>query len=479
MEKTCANLERDTVATFLATLNQGDVGILPAGTATWTSEITWSPPADVTLKGSGNLNIRGGGDSTIIIDGINRSGFDGALFSITLPSTGYFRLCGITFRTNEDANSFSAHGRVRLYGPGRTDPCFLVDHCHFDRLTYTGLLSNAVYGTIKECKFDDCASRQYGFGNGDIPWSEATDLGTNKFVNHEDNTFVSSDGLIAVNDAYFGGRFRFRHNIMVNTGPQTHPTGGSGRARGSRAWEVYKNEVSSTRNSFNFSFISSGTGIFYQNNFDPAANFSNFITLHAMRRNNSTYTQQATPAGWGYAGTSFNGTGSNWDKNDDPVTGYPCLDIMRGQGDLLSGEFPNCVNVTRGNIGSTDPNCHPHQTVEPMYEWENNWPNPGMGGSKVAVYESDTLLENRDFYKDTQKPGYVEYTYPDPFAQAILDSSGSGGGGGDTGGGTDPDTDPSPSPVEVQVSGTVRFEFKLPQELLDYVRAALNDKDTE
>lgn len=284
----------------------------------------------------------------------------------------------------------------------------------------------------------------------------------------------------AVNDSYMGGRFVFRYNNMQNCGFQTHPTGGSGRARGSRAWEVYRNTVTSTTNNFNWAFISSGTGVVHHNNF-LSSNYSNFITLHAMRRDNSTYMQTATPNGWGFAGTSFNGTGSNWDGNSDVPSGYPNIDMIgRGIGDLLSGEFPNAINVTNGNATSASPNAWPRQALDPFYQWENNWSNPGMGGSKMAVYEGDTILENRDFYNDTAKPGYTEYTYPHELVTLLIGEEGEGGeeNPDPPDPPIPPDPEPSPSPVvTVEMAGTVGFKFALPQEILDYLRAALNDKE--
>ena len=79
-----------------------------------------------------------------------------------------------------------------------------------------------------------------------------------------------------------------------------------------------------------------------------------FIIFNVTRKNNDTYNQQPTPNGWGYGGTEFNRTGSNWDGGTalgtDTVKGYPCLDMPgRGQGDLLTGLFPTRLTVDRDN----------------------------------------------------------------------------------------------------------------------------------
>lgn len=423
MERHCSSLEQDAVAAFLPTLQSGDVGILPAGTAVWTKGdfINWSPPPNVTLKGMGDLSIRGGSvdhfkGATHIIDAVDRSGYDYSLLNINQPAEGWLRVAGISMTrdVSDYWKTLSYNGHIRMFGDRPDGPCFVVDHCSF---SYMQALSTfgRYYGLIKECYLSLASTRQYGIGNGDTNWIEPTDLGTNKFIYHEDCTFDLSmqprGG--ASQDAYFGGRFAFRYNLFIDSGVQTHPTGGSGRARGARAWEVYRNKFKGTQNSFNMFFMSSGNGVVHNNDFSEAR-FSNMITLHAMRRHPATYPQWATPDGWGYAGTSYNGVGSNWDGNENPVTGWPNIDMIGSdEGDQLSGEFPNCVNVTRGNLPSTDPNCHPHQKRSGFYEWNNNFtPDHGSGGTKLAVYEGDTILAGRDFFPDTERPGYVEYQYP-------------------------------------------------------------------
>jgi hypothetical protein len=139
-------------------------------------------------------------------------------------------------------------------------------------------------------------------------------------------------------------------------------------------------------------FLSSGPALIWGNTVDDS--FKNFVTLHSMRRSNRTYTQGATPNGWGYCGTSFNGTGSNWDGNTNPTSGYPCLDQPgRGRSDLLAGHFPNAVNTRTGSI------AWPHQALEPVREWLNTFtPAPGWGGTFWAAQNHDVLAANRDYY---------------------------------------------------------------------------------
>jgi hypothetical protein len=212
----------------------------------------------------------------------------------------------------------------------------------------------------------------------------------------EDNTF--SNGV--ANDCDHGGRFVIRHNNFMGQpataaigGLQTHPTGGGGAdLRGCRAWEIYNNNFAAlaSGNAFNAMYESSGTGLFWGNTVPPS--YQHVLTLHSMRENANTYTEVAPPNGWGYCGTSFNGTGSNWDQNSNATTGYACIDQPgRGKGDLLTGLMPSEVNSHTGTI------AWPNQALEPVYEWmTTGW--SGTSTNYAVVYESSVLHSNTDYY---------------------------------------------------------------------------------
>jgi hypothetical protein len=149
--------------------------------------------------------------------------------------------------------------------------------------------------------------------------------------------------------------------------------------------------------------MSGGTGLFFDNETPSPSEFKHFLTVHSMRRDNSAYSSQPPPNGWGYCGASSGlpGARSNWDENTNSTTGYACLDQPgRGIGDLLSGAFPNTVNVTRGNCTYDQTCAYPRQALEPIYIWNNPFtPMAGMGGSNVGGQTTD-VVENRDWYAD-------------------------------------------------------------------------------
>lgn len=397
-----------------------DIVVIPAGTCRWSTSIDWDAPPNVTLLGAGSLSTVGGGDATVLIDELDRTRFDTGILNINTHRDGTFRLAGITVRGSGNPASLNYNGSLTIGGETQA---LRVDHMHFDRVQYVHLLiSGQIYGVVDRSLFDLAGGTAVkffagGWGGaqyGDGAWADDTSLGSHRFVFVEDNVFNAPTGSGGVVDSYLGSRFVVRYNTINGSSLTTHPTGGSNRSRGTRAWEVYGNRTNTPNSNsvFSFFFVSSGTGVIWGN--QAATGYRNFVTLHAMRRRDSTYRQAPAPEGWGYAGTAFNGTGSNWDGNENPLTGYPDLDQPgRGKGDLLSGDFPNVRNTATG-CDASKPCAYPRQALEPIYEWDNTWARVENEPGERFSGEGDLLLPGRDYYLATKKPGYVPYAYPHP-----------------------------------------------------------------
>jgi len=129
--------------------------------------------------------------------------------------------------------------------------------------------------------------------------------------------------------------------------------------------------------------------------------FVQFIHEDTVRTKSATYTQTPPPNGWGYCGSSFNGTPSPWDGNTNS-TGYPCIDqVGRGKGDLLTGkQWPNLVNSLTGKI------TWPHQASEPVYVWNNTFNRVGYTSDAYWANADSVAVENRDYY--LQLPNFKE-----------------------------------------------------------------------
>jgi hypothetical protein len=140
----------------------------------------------------------------------------------------------------------------------------------------------------------------------------------------------------------------------------------------------------------------SGPSLTWNNTVESGA-LNHFILFNVVRNQGDagcggtgTYCQGSTPNDHGYCGTEFSGTGSAYDGNTNTTTGYPCMDQPgRGQGDVMTGAFPNHVNSTTGKIS------WPNQALEPIYVW-NIVGTPG--GLFYRNASNGRVVADRDYY---------------------------------------------------------------------------------
>lgn len=388
-----------TVALTAALTGSSPTVVIPAGTCTWTTPLYYTAPANLTIQGQTVCTGSGApgqsgvscSDNTVIVDGMSRCGSDPGMLNPKTNATGTFRITGLTIAWG-GAGCVTANGSLQFSGSSQQ---FRMDHMHFRGIQNLAFEhSGNLAGVIDHILIDGTNGSGWrtdgdASTSGNSNWAAPTNLGGSNFMFFENNTLNT-----ASNDCQHGGRWVIRYNTFNNNGVQTHPTGGSEGARGCRAWELYGNAfLNPTTNNFNVFFLSSGTGVIWGNS--APSGISNFVTLHSMRRDNSSYTQTAVPNGWGYCGTSFKGTGSNWDQNTNATTGYHCIDQPGlGKGDLLSGAFPNLVNTATG-CNASSACAWPREASEPVYEWMDTWSG---SGAFWKVYEQDAFFNNSDYY---------------------------------------------------------------------------------
>jgi hypothetical protein len=391
-----------------AALNRASIGDtvnIPAGTCQWTTAVTWTAPANVTLSGAGTTAI-GGGDRTVIVDAYNSTR---PLLAIDVSVIGTFRMTGFTLRTTA-LTVLKENGMTGLAGPGNVR----VDHIHFDNHTTIGTtkplwIGDRVFGVVDHSLMDFYANSAIYVANGAGPdgqgnttWASPTNFGGSDFIFFEDNVYRATVTFpCRIADVFSAGRTVWRFNTIQGcSGLEVHATGHAGDDRGARASEGYGNRFTvlpgQVNPPFDMADVSSGPMLLWAN-FNEPLNLKNIFVFNVTRKNADTYSQVATPSGWGFCGTQFNGRGSNWDSNANPATGYPCLDQPgRGIGDLLIGSFPsNKINSTTGTL------AWPRQALEPVYFWNNvGAPHPGYGGG-TNLYNDNSggrVVANRDYY---------------------------------------------------------------------------------
>lgn len=395
-----ASCNASDVQTAMNAASASDIVAIPAGTCSWTTSVIWTAPANMTVLGAGTA-ATGGGDQTVITDNY---AVNSPLLNISVAATGTFRMSGITFQGGSGA--LKDNGVVKINGPG----IVRLDHLHFSTTTTnTAKLLNIVdrvYGVLDHSILDLYSVNAiylYNFGvdgQGNTPFAEDTNFGASTFFFVEDNIINGTPAThdTRVFDCLVAGRVVVRFNTVTATVlGEDHATGSSSDVRGCRAVEIYGNSsapgVGQTQPNFVHVDISNGAALFW-GNVAATDSYVHIVHFNVTRKNNDTYNQQATPTGWGYCGTAFNGTGSNWDQNTSASTGYACVDQPgRGRSDLITGSFPNKVNSTTGTI------AWPNQALEPIYIWANvATPAAGWGGSWYNNNTGGRVVTDQDYY---------------------------------------------------------------------------------
>jgi len=363
-------LNRDDVVLAIAAAATGDTVQMSSGTVSWTSKLVITK--SVTLRG--NTIVTGAGtaspvvvDNTIIEDNTPRPNVPATsgLILMSGDSAQNVRITGLTF-TRGLSDADLALGSVRFASTGNA-PNYTqrVDHCHFlnlqDRSTGTGgwsyaIIDNNVFN--QEGNHQTCEFNLSGYGGAtdqqcDIVWTEEPRFGGPDFVFFETNTVISSTGL-ATNgstDASHGARFVIRYNFFKNTRPGWHGTEG-GRARGTRAAQIYGNEIFFDRTSYSAS-NRSGVAIYHDNTFSGTALGINQQTEHSnlvmFRMDGAAGVQGGTWGAPGFSPFDQNSTRSDgtWHEGESPFVFFTGTDTgsVNTQGQMQD---------SNANFGGTD-----------------------------------------------------------------------------------------------------------------------------
>lgn len=367
----CSNTDVQTA--FNSVVSTTTLVVIPncgVGGTTWTSQVTLSVPSgnnSLTIQFAGTCTPSGTpatsgysiscNDDGEVVDGITGTG--GLLSFQNVNNTTLFRVTGLTVSSGR----LQYNGMIGISGSSsevRFDHnhiIFTSDQPGMAMMRVSGCINGVAdhnFLVMPSGTGSDNGIQEYNGGTcnggtkwGNHAWANATNLGGSNFFFLEDN--VVQNGFS--NDCLFAGRFVIRYNTFNVSAPgapvQTHATTG-GAQRGCRAWEIYDNYVvnQSASQAFEAFRLESGTGVVWNNTVSTAnGGYSHILSFHSERSSNVTYGEQPTPNGWGYCGTNFNGTGSEWDQNTLTTDGHECLDnVGMGQGHLIADGSTNVDN---------------------------------------------------------------------------------------------------------------------------------------
>jgi hypothetical protein len=397
---------------------------IPAGTASWSSDLAYTIPSAVTnltIQGATTVNFTGTAgtssyayttaDNTVIQD---TDGSNNSLIAITTgSSTTKFRMTGLTFQETSGATKYN--GEISLTGNSRN---FRFDHNHIggpggqdEWMRVEGHVIGVIDHNVGDQNPVNTNGENYfqafdpvddTIGLGDGSWRNGPEFGTVNALYIESNYIKGG----APDDCNFGGRFVMRYNTLDSNyvSIQTHGTKSpGGPQRGCLSYEAYNNYFtgSTSSPSSGATGAKGGTALLF-NNTMPQQSSYRFFEASTDRNGGDNAAETNNPNGWGYCGTATltpsgggNGVGSNWDGNQPASSGYPCLDSLgRGQDtQALNGQpFPNRLNSVTGTI------AWPHQYLEPIYMWNNSLYNG-------ATYTLTSGTNNLDYYYDQTAQG--------------------------------------------------------------------------
>ena len=444
----------------------GDTVTIPACAQTnWTTQLDVAQ--GITLQGAGQ-------GVTILGDNVTKNGSaTSSLLSFAINTPYSFYITGFTLvGVAADASSFNK-GHIVIGGNATTwrihhitltdaQTVFLAIFGHaaglMDHVTGTGVNYQGV-------KINTALGGSYG----DTSWAQALSWGSSAMLYFEDNTFTdTSTAQHGFVDCFGGGRYVSRYNTLVNFDVGgSHGTDSGARLRGCRQIEAYENDASwtfspvdrgqQTRGGTSVVYNNRITGVgtlsamvkavnFRDNNMYIPFGFCGERSITSITRSGSTATATTSAAhGYGNGGavrvsganeseynlsttisnitaTTFDYTVSGtpstpatgtlvltspYDENQGGENGYRCVD-QPGAG--TSRDLADSGNSS----GTTPPSPYDPvaNALDPIYVWGNTY--NGSSNNTVNTSGSTHVIENRDYYIGTTRPGYTAYTYPHP-----------------------------------------------------------------
>lgn len=249
---TAASASEADVSACVSIAVDGDTINIPAGSATWTSNLSIS--AAITLKGASctlDGNSRATACTTIIKD--NNTSHLGIL-TFNLVANKATRLTQIEF---QDGGS-QATGHVNIIGSTQDSRTMRIDHTvgnDYDGNLYffQDVIGVSDHNTFTQTGaspsmpyyFYNAAWGGYTFADGSF--ADANHFGSSSFFFVENNTINFSGAVYAIADAYRGARYVVRFNDIINGWVEMHGTDSGGRRRGTRAVEAYNNAYTCNR----------------------------------------------------------------------------------------------------------------------------------------------------------------------------------------------------------------------------------------
>ena len=402
---------RDDCQAKITAASDGDTIVIPSGTFSWASGISWT---------NKNITVVGGG---IDITNININASFG--FIVYAHTKANFRISGITINQLANGTAIKIFNNKQIPTGGSYSTGWRLDHLKITAnglsnvrsfsitgLTY-GLIDNVIWSSdypiaqfLTHYGYTNDGSESGGaFGQGAISWSLDHSLGDNNAIYVEDCIITGSSTGGWAADVWYGGEVVFRHNAINRCQISTH--GARYSARGGRRIEAYNNTfIASGMNDKRVIWWRSGSGVAFNNTIDSAG---------SIQIDNQRSCLQMVTRCDGIEGNAYD---MNIDGN-----GWPCLDQPgRWQGSPLSQSSEPVYawyNGTQADCATDQSTCvdSKHITLNSDFDLCTSDAPPSLSTHLKTIGDASPHTGNVVDYVNngsTPKPGYTSYTYPHP-----------------------------------------------------------------
>ncbi|MBN1379591.1 MAG: hypothetical protein JXA04_10190 [Gammaproteobacteria bacterium] len=430
---TALSCSYDHVSSAVASANSGDIVRIPAGTCTWTSELTLNK--GISIIGSGI-------DITTLVNNVPTSQGTSGQLLIDIRSTDAWRISNLTITDTGTNYDYDGHINIDAISNG-----WEIDHVKFIDSNYRHMfISKMAPGVIHDCIFENSTNQAMNIrtaGNhaeaADI-WSTETHIGGADAIFLENNTFNNTVEARTAFDSEWGAKVVFRFNALTNSYWLNH---GCENGRGAIWIEAYNNNITMT-----YSYLSSiqtrrgGTGVHFNNNIildGGSPLWEEYVLNDYCAKGavvNYSSGSQAPDVGTVLIGASSGETGTvvyvgnpssgSWAGGDAsgslyvrpvsaPFQNGETVNIQNGSINILTaGTFTyNCCEWTINQEHCTEYPCLDqigrtyNQILEPYYMWNNLIDqnqatyhiHDNQDGQAGAFTCADAIQKNRDYYE--------------------------------------------------------------------------------
>jgi len=465
-----ASCSRADVSAAVDSAIDGDRVHIPAGTCSWTTNLTITKGISVIGAGEGQ---------TIIQDNVPKGDAScaggGPLMDWAVNTPYTFRISAMTIQGISTDPFICQKGHIRMTG---TATGVRVDHLTVDPAQTVGLFFlGGLIGVVDHYTYRGAFHNAIrvehttwlGVGAyGDNSWAQPLTFGDVNALFIEDSTFTDTTGGATVGnftDAFSGARVVIRHNTFSSGNLTSHGADSDRRFRGTRQHEIYNNTFTFTaaENPAFMAWIRGGTAVVFNNDITSPNGISAVVQVVNCRDASAGCGGGPHYSPWGAAGeysiSSITRSGSTASATTAASHGLVSGDSVRITGaneTQYNGTFS--VTVTGGTTFdytvSGTPATPATGTIKLTSPWDQNsntdgyravdqpgagtsnsisgdpatpvawvgnaldeiyvWNNTVNGASNNTVSASTNVVLNRDYYTGTARPSYTSYTYPHP-----------------------------------------------------------------